>query len=348
MGEPVVGRRRRPATEPALRRQQRCARRARAPGSGPDRLWRDRDRALVDGAVEAGGAVDTRADRQHSHSKSPTPSASSPPPTAQLQKEFPELCGAVEPQAAEGRGSAEAPRSRRGARFPPDRRQGKLCLRPDARRLRLAHDPERQGRSRREDRGLPPRASTLDTMQQFDLDARVRALYACSSVRSTRSSRTRAICSSCPRAPLTALPFHLLVTEKPAAASQTRTDTAEVPLRDAAWLIKRQAISVLPSVASLQALRSSGARGPRARKPMIGFGDPVFDLDPRRRTSTQRTGRSRGRSEPYSDYWRGAGLDRTMLMHSCRSFPTPPMSSRPLRRQVGAAAGDIYLGRMRP
>jgi hypothetical protein len=46
--------------------------------------------------------------------------------------------------------------------------------------------------------------------------------------------------------------------------------------RDAAWLLKRQAVSVLPSVASLKALRRF-ARKDQGTKPMIGFGDPLFD-----------------------------------------------------------------------
>ena len=54
-----------------------------------------------------------------------------------------------------------------------------------------------------------------------------------------------------PSGALTALPFHLLVTEKPPAAIPDKIEG----YRDAAWLLKRQAVSVLPSVASLKALR---------------------------------------------------------------------------------------------
>ena len=43
--------------------------------------------------------------------------------------------------------------------------------------------------------------------------------------------------------------------------------------RDAAWLLKRHAVSVLPSVASLKALRVF-AHKDVAGKPMVGFGDP--------------------------------------------------------------------------
>ena len=73
-----------------------------------------------------------------------------------------------------------------------------------------------------------------------------------------------------PTGALTALPFHLLVTDKPEAA-QTLED-----YRNAQWLLKRHAITVLPSVESLKALRGFGGQSPAA-KPMIGFADPLFN-----------------------------------------------------------------------
>ena len=76
-----------------------------------------------------------------------------------------------------------------------------------------------------------------------------------------------------PSGPLTGLPFHLLLTDKPAMASPEIKDITVY--RDAPWLIKRHAINVLPSVASITALRRFAARE-QGGKPMIGFGDPVF------------------------------------------------------------------------
>ena len=72
---------------------------------------------------------------------------------------------------------------------------------------------------------------------------------------------------------MTALPFHLLVTEKPASEIPQLKDIASY--RDAAWLIKRQAVTVLPSVTSLKSIRAFVRNG-QAAKPMVGFGDPVF------------------------------------------------------------------------
>jgi CHAT domain-containing protein len=81
-----------------------------------------------------------------------------------------------------------------------------------------------------------------------------------------------------PTGPLTALPFHLLVTDKPAIAVPQMQSNDKAGYRDAAWLVKRHAVTVLPSVANLKALRVL-ARKSQATKPMIGFGDPVFARD---------------------------------------------------------------------
>ena len=75
-----------------------------------------------------------------------------------------------------------------------------------------------------------------------------------------------------PSGPLTSLPFHVLVTEPPKAAIPDKlTDYRGVP-----WLGTRQPISVLPSVASLKALRQF-ARTRQATKPYLGIGNPLLD-----------------------------------------------------------------------
>src|SRR5262249_50716264 len=58
-----------------------------------------------------------------------------------------------------------------------------------------------------------------------------------------------------PSGPLTALPFHLLLTDRPAIAVPQMQINEMAAYRDAAWLVKRHAVTVLPSVASLEALR---------------------------------------------------------------------------------------------
>jgi CHAT domain-containing protein/tetratricopeptide (TPR) repeat protein len=73
-----------------------------------------------------------------------------------------------------------------------------------------------------------------------------------------------------PAGPLSSLPFQVLVTEPP----KSGLSPAEA-LGQAQWLIRSHALSVLPSVQSLSALRKIGASGV-AVKPFFGIGDPIF------------------------------------------------------------------------
>ena len=69
-----------------------------------------------------------------------------------------------------------------------------------------------------------------------------------------------------PSGPLTQLPFQVLVSRQPANGDY----------QSAAWLICNHALTVLPAVSSLKALRRV-ARPSAAKKPMIGFGNPLLE-----------------------------------------------------------------------
>ena len=145
---------------------------------------------------------------------------------------------------------------------------------------------------------------------------------------------------------LTALPFHLLVTETPTKPTLELNGKAPeqdpTSYRDAAWLIKRQAVAVLPSVASLRTLRSF-ARRDLNQKPMIGFGDPVFSQE-REPGDNRAAVHTRGAARSYTDYWRGAGLDRSALA-TAPSLPDTADELKAVARDLGADASDIHLGR---
>lgn len=74
-----------------------------------------------------------------------------------------------------------------------------------------------------------------------------------------------------PSGPLTALPLHVLVSQKPKRGLQ-----GYEKYRQAQWLMKRHAMTTLPSVSSLKALRDGAKNKARAKLPLIGFADPVF------------------------------------------------------------------------
>jgi CHAT domain-containing protein/Tfp pilus assembly protein PilF len=146
-----------------------------------------------------------------------------------------------------------------------------------------------------------------------------------------------------PAGPLTSLPFHLLVTEKPTTAIPQLKDIGSY--RDAAWLIKRQAVSVLPALASLKALRQVASRDPGAR-PLVGFGDPVFDPAERtkalaeRRAARTRVAVTRGDG----DFWQGAGIDRAKLARSLPSLLDTADELKAVAAKLGAADSDVHLG----
>ncbi len=73
-----------------------------------------------------------------------------------------------------------------------------------------------------------------------------------------------------PTGPLTSLPFQVLLTDPPKPGAP-----ASDAFREASWLIRRHALSVLPSVESLRSLRRFAAEG-TATKPFFGLGDPVL------------------------------------------------------------------------
>jgi CHAT domain-containing protein len=145
-----------------------------------------------------------------------------------------------------------------------------------------------------------------------------------------------------PTGPLTALPFHLLVTQKPAAAVPASQDLKDLAVyRDADWLLKRQAVTVLPSVASLRALRLF-ARKDQAGRAMIGFGDPVFDPNEPAGDAARRAASRGVNTRSYTEFWQGAGFDRTKLARLPRLWDTA-VELQQVAQSLGAPASDIHL-----
>ena len=148
-----------------------------------------------------------------------------------------------------------------------------------------------------------------------------------------------------PAGALTALPFHLLVTEKPSIAVPPVHAPRDLAVyRDAAWLLRRHAVSVLPSVASLKALRALTRKDVGA-KPMIGFGDPVFgpETEP---PASQRMAQARALvTRSYTDYWQGAGVDRSRLAQSLPRLADTADELKAVARNLGAPTSDIKLRR---
>ena len=129
-----------------------------------------------------------------------------------------------------------------------------------------------------------------------------------------------------PDGALQSLPPGVLVTEEPNRRIRKIEDYAEMP-----WLAKRYAMTVLPSVSSLRALRQF-AKTARASQPFVGFGDPLLDGDP---------GKGRG-VDVAALFARGAVAD----VSSVREMPRLPDTANELRalaKSLRAGGDTVYL-----
>jgi CHAT domain-containing protein/tetratricopeptide (TPR) repeat protein len=147
-----------------------------------------------------------------------------------------------------------------------------------------------------------------------------------------------------PSGALTGLPFQLLVTEEPATE---RPSTRQLQAyRDADWLIKRHALSVLPSVASLKALRVLAKSG-LAEKPLIGFGDPVFG-QPHGGPEPPSTQISSAQSSPGTTSNGGnrhyTRADLNLLRAGLAALPESAKELQAVAHRLGAAESELRLG----
>lgn len=154
---------------------------------------------------------------------------------------------------------------------------------------------------------------------------------------------------------LTALPFHVLVTEKPASAATKPED-----FRDVAFLLKRHAVTTLPSVASLKALRAIAVAA-SGDKPLVGYGDPVFSRgapardrgkskkkDATVEVAAVRTGGPpraiRSVSRGYASFFRGAETDLEALSQGLAPLPETATELKAVAAKLGVPESEIHLG----
>ncbi len=129
-----------------------------------------------------------------------------------------------------------------------------------------------------------------------------------------------------PDGALQSLPFGVLVTEEPKGRIGEFTEYRDVP-----WLPKKVALSVLPSVSSLRALRRF-AKGSPASKPFTGFGDPLLEGE----------GGSTKGINLAALFSRGAVAN----VDEVRKLPRLPDTAEELyamAKALGGDKGDIYL-----
>ena len=151
-----------------------------------------------------------------------------------------------------------------------------------------------------------------------------------------------------PSGPLTQLPFQVLLTQ-PLSSGGHRT---------AAWLARQHAITVLPAVSSLKALRSVG-RPSAAPRPMIGFGNPLLNGPDERYAGYAKLAREKQRCPENRPQERVARVSNRNVVAPVetrggladlssikRQLPLPETADElcAVARDVKAEVGDVRLG----
>jgi CHAT domain-containing protein len=125
---------------------------------------------------------------------------------------------------------------------------------------------------------------------------------------------------------LTSLPPQVLVTRDPAGMDLKSTD----------WLIRRSAIAILPSVYSLKVLRGENAKV-AAAKPLIGFGDPVFQ------GGGTEVGKHIASNRGYASFYSGGTADLELLAKALPPLPETADELRAVAKSLGASEADLRL-----
>jgi CHAT domain-containing protein len=153
-----------------------------------------------------------------------------------------------------------------------------------------------------------------------------------------------------PSGALSVLPFQVLVTSQPTSAIPA--DAAGYA--EAAWLARRHALTVLPSVSSLKALRQL-AKASNAKEAFIGFGDPLLvgpegnDKRAWDRQSCQKTVPERARvasrtvGAATAKFYRG-GLADVDLIRSQYPLPETADELCTVAQSAGAPLSAVHLG----
>lgn len=149
--------------------------------------------------------------------------------------------------------------------------------------------------------------------------------------------------------PLTGLPFQLLVASTPEIAQPSLMQLSAY--RKADWLIRHYAISVLPALDSLEALRKVAGR-PASAQALIGFGNPVFGES--RATASAGSGAMQvasndrasvgSRTRGYASYWRGPAADLDALRHDLPALPETEAELNTVADGIGRDHARLMLG----
>jgi CHAT domain-containing protein len=104
------------------------------------------------------------------------------------------------------------------------------------------------------------------------------------------------------------------------------------------WLVRKYAITILPSITSLKILRDRKSVVATA-KPMIGFGDPILD----RTAQTGPGQKAASLNRSLTSFYRGMTADTMALAKALLPLPETADELRAIANELGAKPADIKL-----
>ena len=107
----------------------------------------------------------------------------------------------------------------------------------------------------------------------------------------------------------------------------------------AAWLLRTFAVTTVPAVSTLKALRVLDRKG-EAPKLLVGYGNPKFG-DP---VSGEASRQIAGAVQPFANYFRGAHGDRDRLAAALPALPGTALELKAVARNLHIDDSDIHLG----
>jgi CHAT domain-containing protein len=155
--------------------------------------------------------------------------------------------------------------------------------------------------------------------------------------------------------PLTSLPVQLLVKTPPAIPRPSLSQLNAY--KDADWIVRHHAVSVLPSVTSLSAIREVAGK-PKGHSPLIGFANPVLGGqevasvdDAVRGLKIQDSSAVTAKKTPvtsaaggYSAFWRGPAADLNALRAGLQQLPETEKELKAVAQNLKASDADLKLG----
>ena len=126
---------------------------------------------------------------------------------------------------------------------------------------------------------------------------------------------------------LGSIPFNILVTEGPEEAVDEFTDYKDVP-----WLARDYALTTLPSVSSLRALRVFSKQTREETSPFVGFGDPLLDGSP-----------SGTKGPSLASLFNRGAIANVEIIRNMSALPKSADELRLIADSLGANEDSIYI-----